>query len=1024
VICGQCGSDSPSRVPADDDADGLRAALDAVPPSCPACGATPFGAVPDVRARVEALLPADLTPAPGHWRHLDPAALTAAGLLRITAAEQVALQLRVWQELLRDWTDVDSPEAPGTSFADDLRTYVSGSSVPESERDGLAEIFDADGFLPYATAALRSRVAREIDLPDPGADGWAELWLRYEIRYARHRSPRARALRVPPAETGIAHPAAWTAVRRLLEPMLGDRPGGDGLFEQVSRAAADLGYAGLARAVVQASAIGARGADGTIGDARRIAELAASGVDLDAALAAAHRLTEAQPPERRGDLVDEVAARLVEVFPDRTGAVLAWQARRHTADGRLDAAVRVLDAGPRDQPLAVRARMLGARADVHSGRGETAEATALWRRIAALVEHEPDRTQWYWARINLAFLIEDRDPEEAALLLADAAWGPDQYGPDSDVVAHLAVLAARRGDLTQAIDLLADAVRLANGQPLVVRRYAAQRARLLLAAGREEEAIAALPPLDGPVTVDEAITWAALARSTRGAIPDAVRRLPAAFTARAVAARATGDLVTHHRLLAAATEVQEILTGAIRGYDALVTGREHDGIDIPPRELVQAARVRQAAGDTDGMRRRLSAVPAVLAARYGSTLDLDLVVRQPGELLRPLALLGGEVSDIDDLRLVGELQRDTIGRARTAQRDAAVAAVPAAAWDGRVDGRWAAGGPITVVEWVLTGERSARCLLTRMAAGTVTSAGIDPGAADPIQVQNELISRLHAWQHGAPDPFALPGWRELADHLMAALDRYAQPGDHVVLLYQQHWANLPWHVAVQRRWSVSYASGWSHLREFLARPPAPRRRLGVLLAPSAGDAPQAVAALRQAHDRLAAEPAASMTTDDPARADRSFLTGLLGGTDIAVLLCHGYRGERGLDVGVAVAADGRLPSQQPAEASRFGWRDALRLSAAPRTVLTAACSTAYGYGAGLGDRLGLGTALRIAGATALVAPFWDVLAVDALAVLTETTVRHLAGMPLAEALRSAADDITPTGPDWTVRALAIEGDFR
>jgi CHAT domain-containing protein len=97
---------------------------------------------------------------------------------------------------------------------------------------------------------------------------------------------------------------------------------------------------------------------------------------------------------------------------------------------------------------------------------------------------------------------------------------------------------------------------------------------------------------------------------------------------------------------------------------------------------------------------------------------------------------------------------------------------------------------------------------------------------------------------------------------------------------------------------------------------------------------------------------------------------------------------------------------------------------ASRTVLSAACSTAFGYGAGLGDRLGLGPALRAAGTTALVAPFWNVVAVDALAVLTETAHRYLSGTPLAEALRSAAADAVPVGPDWMVWALALEGDFR
>ena len=94
------------------------------------------------------------------------------------------------------------------------------------------------------------------------------------------------------------------------------------------------------------------------------------------------------------------------------------------------------------------------------------------------------------------------------------------------------------------------------------------------------------------------------------------------------------------------------------------------------------------------------------------------------------------------------------------------------------------------------------------------------------------------------------------------------------------------------------------------------------------------------------------------------------------------------------------------------------------SALSAACSTAHTYGAGLGDRLGLAAALRAGGTTALVAPPWDVLGVATLPVLRRAAELHLTGAPLARALRAAAQDAAATGPDWLVWSLALEGDWR
>jgi len=101
----------------------------------------------------------------------------------------------------------------------------------------------------------------------------------------------------------------------------------------------------------------------------------------------------------------------------------------------------------------------------------------------------------------------------------------------------------------------------------------------------------------------------------------------------------------------------------------------------------------------------------------------------------------------------------------------------------------------------------------------------------------------------------------------------------------------------------------------------------------------------------------------------------------------------------------------------FRRRDAARLPRAAPAVFSVACSTGRGYGAGLGDRLGLAAALRHRGTVAMVAPLWDVLAVEAMPAFTAVVERYLGGEPLARALRSAASETA----DWS---LALEGDWR
>jgi hypothetical protein len=430
-------------------------------------------------------------------------------------------------------------------------------------------------------------------------------------------------------------------------------------------------------------------------------------------------------------------------------------------------------------------------------------------------------------------------------------------------------------------------------------------------------------------------------------------------------------------------------------------------------------------------------VPAALARTYGAVPDIELLVREPRSLLRPLAELAGRVVSADgacwsDVRLIAELQRDAVGRARTAHLDHRVASEQSGTWLGDVvplvppDA-----AALVVVEWIRTGEQSLRCALTRTGAGQADSAFLRLAPVDPVVLQKRLRHRFADWyRHRPGDPLDDPDWRELAGSMATELSAYARDGDHIVFLHNDVYANLPWHTTIGARWTVSYAAGWTHLLGLLSAPPASRRRIGICTVPRFGDPPDTVEALLATEHRVAVLAGVDALRCSAEQSDRHYLEELMDSVDVALLLCHGYPSQRHEEIGLMLAHADQLPLGDAVSSAKvvtdhlFSWRDCLRLSRAPRTVLSAACSSAQSYGAGLGDRLGLFNALRQAGTTAMVAPAWDVVATDVLPVLDDVTARYLVGEPLGQALRTACQGAAHDLPDWLAWSLALEGDWR
>jgi len=992
------------------------------------------------------------------------------------------LQLRGWQALCAEWTarmfggKGISRATATTSFQEDLDTYVVGEALITGVDGPLALLFDDDlavGSSPYVWRALQAAVTRSVARPNPAAGQWAEYYFAHEVACrlrpdGAHAGPEAARVSADFARATVEYQAAWEAVSTQFGLLHSGGPDGQlgarslrEAYDVVHPVAQKAGHPQLAAAVLDSVVGSALDANASAEDivAAVLPDDKAGPVGLALALAGRH--LDNQLLTCRGKSTDEVARRLLEAFGTGSRAdVIRWWANRLNRDRRFTDTERLLDEYPvEDDPdlaVAVRARLWGARAAAHVGGGRSDEAVQLWRRIIALVEShadeldDADRGLPPWARVNLGIALSVAgSPDEGLTLLEDVAFGADGYGVDAELLALMARAQVRFGRTEEGVQLLAQAERLAGASP-AAHRYAQQRAQQLVVLGRDAEAIRLLVgatderPHDDVALLAEAASWAnLLARGTALPASAATRaeQMPSLLGERAERAASTGDITNHLALLRRHAEITELLgADAVPMWEQLVARRRHHGVGDDPEELIRAARARHDAADLPGMRQLLAVVPAAVAALYGAVPDIELLVREPRALLRPLAELAGRiVADQDpspsDIRLVAELQRDTVGRARTAYLDRRSATEEPDVWFGDVGPRIPQdAGPVVVIEWIRTGEQSMRCLLTRTEDGRSESAYLPLAPVDPVVLARRLKPKLTGWNaQTAGSPLDEPRWRDLGGSVISGLSTCAHDGDHVVFLHNEVYANLPWHTAVGPRWTVSYAAGWTHLLNLLRSKPASPRRLGICAVPRTSDADGTVEGLRASGHRAVlagADTGMDIHRPPPELCDRSELAHLLSNVDVALLLCHGYQPLRGEEIGWMVAHAGELPLSDAVSSARaapdhlFSWRDCLRLPRAPQTVLSAACASASAYGAGLGDRLGLFNALRHGGTTAMIAPAWDVVADYVLPVLDEVTARYLGGAPLGQALRTACMAAASSSPDWLAWSLALEGDWR
>lgn len=1024
------------------------------------------------------------------WRELPPRrmvalALCAAGLLRVPDAAchpaPDRLQVRVWRAMAADWTAIIlGPGTPDARLQDDLDNYVVGESIAGDPLDLLNRLSDEPpaagpaGAAPYVWRAIQGALARSLGRPNPGAAAWAQDYFAHEVTCALRPggpTPGMRSARVS-AEFAVAtvgYQVAWDAAAAMLhlfdpadrDPRLSDRGLSD-VAAAVGAAATRAGHPQLLHAVLEARLVSSSDGSADPSDIAAEALAVADRHGWEAALAATGAHLDRQPTERRDAATDAVGAALVAA----AGAaalprVLVWWTRRLLRGGRVADAGDLLarhgfDGDQHDDRLdvVVRARLWGARAATLMGAGRPEAALGLWRHVVELIDRHPHELAEApglraWALVNLSDALDATGAvDEAFDLLTGIVAEPAGYGADPGLLVRLARLAVRFGDGDRAVELLAEAERLA-GPGAVADRYAMLRAQQLMALGRHDAAVPVLLRLterepaddDNAMLLAEGAAWAMLtARGTTLPARATARaaRLPRLLVERAERAARAGQRVDQVALLTRSAEMVRS-SGADAGplWQLVVTARRRHGLGDDPELLVRAASARLDAGDLPGMRDLLSAVPAALTAHYGSVSDVGLLAGESRTLLAPLAelaggLLHGAGPRVDDVRLVGDLQRDAVGQARSARLRRTPDRLPR--WSGAVRPRVPADAqPVAVLEWIRTGAQSLCCLLTRLADGDEQVGLLRLPAIDPGPLGRRLRHLLNEWSAGGPgSPLDVPGWAELSAGLVAELARHLQPGDHLVILHSPVY-DLPWQLAVRDRWTVSFAAGWAQLLDLLGRPPTRPTSLGTCVVPRAREEPGTVTALDRSA-RLAERAGRSAglrVRPRPDRwCDRPGLAALLVDVDLAVLLCHGAELTRSKEIGWALAHNGEPPPADTVTLWKaigehfFGWRDCLDLSRAARVVVSAACASARAYSVGLGDRLGLFSALRHAGTAAMVAPAWNVVADEALPLVDGTLARYLDGAALGEALRAACASAADSTPPWQAWSLALEGDWR
>ena len=968
------------------------------------------------------------------------------------------LQAKTWVALCMAWAQPDQR----SSLELDLTRYLPpGALLPGSAelgRDMLASIGAAAQSQPlrYATHATRASVCAEAALDDPEAAAWARVWLELEVwrnlTEPAERFPLWDKLRIG------ADRAARTVHRRHLfdeSARLFMEAGVDTL------AALDAAGARASRPNLAADLVGALQPleDKTLAAEEIIAAVqrSAAGGPLEAVLSGARKLFDLVAAPDYADTVwaggDAISTWYGDT-PEARARVTAWVGNllnaRYLPTAFLDRVGERPDETELRLPAHLRGHLAVERAAALHAATRFAAAIDIVDDALDLADRCPDeidermRRELRWRKARLR---RDNGDREGALhelrRLAGEGNPADRLVVSRSLITSLLGL----GRTDEALAALAQADRDAMAPSRTGQAwFRSIRAGILTVLGRHQDALDELMQVDEGALedLDVLVPYASAWINILGAVgPDPAygQRFMHMFDLLSAASDSTyesGALLVHETVLRLfailATQLSDDDDDDDVDVDVLWEGldvlcREQRG-RADPMALIARAGSAARRGDPERVRHLLDEVFVAIAGEYGHSRELSVVVNLTIPLRWLLRRLIAEIMaaefPLEYVRVGAELTRDLLGRLGPAS-EVVLAVVP---WDANL-AHLTISRPLAVIEAVSSGQTT-KLLLTSMRAGTVGSTWLDQPPVDVPDLTERLAEKLRAWHSDRiGDPFDLADWSRFERWLTERIDSHCISDEDVTVIEDETIAGLPWHVALGPYWTPSYATSWAQQLTGMARQTPRPAHLGVVAVPRYREAAEVLVAfdttVRGA--RRFAEHGLLVEVIEGVKADHAAVVRLLEACDAAVLLCHGQIAPDEHVVSWLLSHDGILPLKGSAEAAtahgrrhRLSWDDCDRLSHAPHHIFSAACSTGTAHYGGVGEQLGLFSALRRHGTRSMVAPRWDVPAADVLPLLDDVLTRVLVhGQPPASAVRETSREAAARLPRWLAWSFAAQG---
>ncbi|MFL6313851.1 MAG: CHAT domain-containing protein [Terriglobales bacterium] len=968
------------------------------------------------------------------------------------------IQFKSWLALAKEW--ITAPPSDST-FEEDLEKYVRSESVLDGITDLFSKIIsvlDAQALGErerYCMEALFATIADSIGVQNPRSSAWAKAYVNFEMSSLDIDNLTSDLARLSVASERVRKTLNYRDLWDASVPfatIYGDRDGVAEIHQRLTRLLTKAGYPELLNDLLMHGTL-VTGPSDLIVEAISKAMLEMRERFGKVTPASVDPFVQVLLKSRDIDMLKRLADQICTIngsSPNAHAEALAWLGS-HLKTLRLPGEFLAMagdEAAPWEEEAdpVERASLWVERSNHLRLSGRSRDALLWIEKCLPLLKDASPQDQRVVSRNYAILLRESGDLAESARILAelkDATSGTERI----ELLESLALTLLGAGDKDGALRAV-DEIRpyfnaLSKSHSI---RVHALGALLLQMVDRESDALTQLLALnvddcEGTALLAFASAWATAINSNMQLFkrPDVIEitaKLLDQLAFKLKEAQDTGDVMLAEGLAILTGELLEdiSLKDALSFYELSVQLAFDNGMTPPLRPLMKLAEAAFSDTDMEGGRALLAAVPLAFRETYKRldfTLGLPPKEDQFGAVINDLnAAVINHSDEPTDWRTSLDASRDIFSRAATLQKNndqfvSDEAIVEAA----KVLGNFA------VVEWI----RGTNQALVTFANKTHVKAELLTAPVSHFGKISERIRwRLASWTEGRQgDPLDVDDWKTIRDWLMGRLlDLIPEPA-HVVIIDSESTAGMPWHQGLGQSWSVSYAPSWFYL---LGLPHVnvdrQHRDLGVVSVPRFADNSELLRAMEESDERaknIARDHSMNLQIALGKDCDKGALAAVLGASDIARIVCHGFVQPYSLEVAWMVASSGQLPPSGAIQVKNtlhkrhiVGWRDLLRVDRTPRTVFSGACSSGFQHVVNVGEHLGIFFGLRSRGTRALVAPHWDVVGQRVLPVLDRAMELYVTknSLSLAAAVRHACLETAQNCKPWLAWAIAVEGDWR